>query len=186
MKLKLLFSFLLALGTVVADEAKVLAETAQDIAEPVMNEPEVKQEFGYFSAGLGGFPTMIPVFSGGYRIQSGHHGVDLSVSVSTVVSVTGLSANLLYHHYFKPSLTSQFYVGGGVSPGVLFGASHLGHVGISPQFVFGKQYRNESNDLRFFQMQVDFPGVFFGANDHWDRVNVSTFPVMTLSYGIGF
>lgn len=184
MKLKLLLSFLLAFGTVVAGEAEILAQS-------VMNEPEVKQGFGYFSTGIGHCLHLLSGCASGYRMQSGHHGADLSLQMTgSYVTLPQLKTNLLYHHYFKPSLNSQFYVGGGVGSGVLLSASPLFGGGwdkiylFSPEFVFGKQYRNESNNLRFFQMQVSLPMVALGKHAHCMEARGS--PLVVISYGIGF
>ncbi len=175
MKWKICILFFVGMGSIFGQEAKSL-ESPQ----------EVKQEFGYFGLGLGPFPLPLPAFSGGYRAQSGHHGADISLQVQTIVAVTQLKTSLLYHHYFKPCLSSQFYVGGGVGPSVIFGhrGSFLknGAFLLSPEFVFGKQYRNESNDLRFFQMQLSFPTINFRSHN----VDVCEFPLVIISYGIGF
>ena len=128
-------------------------------------------------------PIPLPVFAGGYRTQVDKHGLDVSLQASTVVKITQVKTNILYHHYFKPSLTSEFYVGGGIAPGCIF-SSDTTLLTLSPEFVFGKQYRNESNDLRFFQLQASFPTFSIAG----DRPHNSTFlfPLITISYGIGF
>lgn len=184
MKSKICFMLLLAVSSVIAQENVAQPETPH----------KVKQEYGYLSFGLGPFPILLPAFAGGYRAQSNHHGVDLSLQVQTVEFVTQLKANLLYLHYFKPDLCSEFYVGGGLGPSVLFGDDYCSdggyylhintHVLLSPEFVFGKQYRNERNDLRFFQMQISFPTIgFMNRHSHDD---LCKFPLVILSYGIGF
>ena len=108
---------------------------------------------------------------------------DVSLQVSTIVVVTQVKTNFLYHHYFKPSLTSEFYVGGGIAPGCIF-SSDRALLTLSPEFVFGKQYRNENGDFRFFQLQASFP-TFSIAGDKPDNP-VFLFPLVTISYGIGF
>ena len=151
--------------------------------EPVIEEKkEIAQNFGYMSLGLGPLPIPLPVFGLGYQAQVNRHGVDVSLQALTVVVTTQVKANLLYHHYFKPSLASQFYVGGGVGPSILFGSDIKQKWHISTEFVFGKQYRNENNDLRFFQAQVSFPTFTWDDN----RPATFLFPLLTLSYGIAF
>lgn len=168
--------------------AGLLAAEEKTFAEPVEIQPgKLKQEYGYVSAGLGPFPLPLPAFAAGYRAQSGHNGFDVSCQVQTVVAVTQLKANLLYLHYFKPEYCSEFYVGGGVGPSVIFGSDYWWHRRstaflLSPEFVFGKQYRNESSDLRFFQMQVSFPTIS-AFHKSW---HVTEFPLVIFSYGIGF
>jgi hypothetical protein len=184
MKSKLILSFFLVLGSLASQEA-----TPQVATLPVVQSESVKQSIRYLSAGVGPFPLLLPVFAGGYREQWNHHGVDANFEVATVVKATALKANLLYHYYFKPSLTSEFYVGGGVGGGYLFG---FDRGFISPEMVFGKQYRNQSNDLRFFQLQISIPTLLVhSANTYshhhhiFDR-HAFWFPVTVLSYGIGF
>lgn len=169
MKSKLILTSFLALGTAIAQEPIAPQEPPQKIS----------QQFGYVGAGVGPLPLPLPVFMAGYRTQTGHHGADLSLQASTIVVITELKTNFLYHYYFNPSLTSEFYVGGGIGTSILFGSKRSG-VFFSPEFVFGKQYRNESNDLRFFQLQISFPTIAYSDE------RISLFPLVTLSYGIGF
>lgn len=167
MKTKLLLIPLLALSSLEAEEAI---------------EPQtIKQEHGYASFGLGPAPIPLPIFSLGYRMQNGHHGADVSLQAATIVSYTALKANAYYLHYFKPSYASEFYVGGGATLGGIFGNDSGLFTG--PEFVFGKQYRNESNDLRFFQMQVTLPTISWHRHHH---AEVLKYPLVVFSYGLGF
>jgi hypothetical protein len=175
--MKMIATLLLALASL----------SAKDIE--IQKEPVV-QNVNYVSLGLGPMPILLPVFGIGHRIQNGHHGADLSLQATTVVALTQLKASLLYQYYFKPSLASEFYVGGGVSPGVVFGSGEHAIL-LSPEFVFGKQYRNESHDLRFFQAQVSFPTWAFDDtySCYYHRkssVGCLKLPLVVLTYGLGF
>ncbi len=179
--LKYVLALSLATGFLIAQEEVVSCETMPQ---------EVTQGFGYLSIGLGPFPVPLPAFTGGYRSQAGHHGFDASLQVQTVIAATQLKTNLLYHYYPKPCLRSQSYYGIGVGPSVVF-KGHRRSTGflISPEFVFGKQYRNETDDIRFFQAQVSFPT--FGHVDgtfHHSRGfrHLTWFPLVIISYGWGF
>lgn len=175
--MKYMIALLFAVGSVMAQEHVVPCETIPQ---------EVTQDFGYLSVGLGPFPAPIPAFAGGYRVQSGHHGMDTSLQVQTLIEITQLKVNLLYHYYPKPCLASQSYFGVGVGPSVVF-SNHWDRAQgflISPEFVFGKQYRNENDDTRFFQVQASFPT--FGNAFHRDFRHVTWFPLVIISYGIGF
>ncbi len=191
MKSKLIFTFLIAAGTLIGQEPSTPPDQEYT---PSLEESSktVKQGFGYFSAGLGPFPIPLPAFSGGFRAQSGHNGIDASLQVQTIVAMTELKANLLYHYYPKPSLSSQFYVGGGVGSGLLLANSWFDSNNdflISPELVFGKQYRNESHDLRFFQMQISFPTFKLAKSHKANNFHVRStlwFPLTIISYGIGF
>jgi hypothetical protein len=180
MKLKLLIALAVASGIVVAEESPLKEETFCPIETP----EKVEQDYAYFSLGLGPMPLPLPTFAGGYRFQKGHHGADISLQVSTVVAFTEVKGSLLYLHYFKPSLVSECYVGGGIGTGGVFGCGE--YVGIfSPEFVFGKQYRNESCDLRFFQAQISYPTI--GINDSFrHKTHITRFPLVVISYGWGF
>lgn len=114
-------------------------------------------------------------------MQNGHHGADVSLQATSLGCWTLVKTNALYLHYFKPSYTSEFYAGGGVTGGRVIG--DFGGWFTGPEFIFGKQYLNESQDLRFFQAQVTFPTITW--MDH-HRIEVTAFPMVVLSYGLGF
>jgi hypothetical protein len=182
MKLKVL-SFLALIGIATGQEA-------------ITSNESVRQQFGYVELGLGPMPVPLPVFGIGGKSQWNHHGLDVSAQVATVGVVTAVQANFLYNYYFKPNLASQFYIGAGVAPNIVFGRELFGRyhhgnnfgLGFSPELVFGKQYRNESQDIRFFQAQINFPTWLtdkrhdFNFNDS----HLLKFPIVTLNYGIGF
>jgi hypothetical protein len=189
MKSRIILALMLAFGSVAMAETTCPTCIDQPY-QPCTYQPcEVRQQFGYGSLGLGPFPIPIPVFGVGYRTQSGHHGGDFSLQASTIVVTTQVKASLLYHYYFKPDYCSQFYLGGGVGPSIMFGSGDHA-VLLSPELVFGKQYRNESDDLRFFQAQVSFPTFALSHDHHHHHRNhhchILKFPLVVLSYGIAF
>ncbi len=144
----------------------------------------VEQSFGYVGLGLGPFPIPLPAFSAGFRSQAGHHGFDVNLQAQTIIEATQLKMNGLYLHFFKPNVASEFYAGGGLGVSTVFGHHHDHAFLISPELVFGKQYRNESDDTRFFQAQMSFPTLPVDSDFHAHRV--FWFPLVVLSYGIGF
>jgi len=159
--------------------------TAQEAPAQPTSAP-VEQSMGYVGLGLGPFPLPLPNFSLGFRTQHNHHGFDLSLQAATVVELTAVKLNPVYLHYFKPNLSSQFYVGGGLGVGALFHHRTAGF--ISPELVLGKQYQNESQDTRFFQAQISFPtiGSHHLGTRGLSKHNVTWFPLVVLSYGLGF
>lgn len=179
--MKYVLALMLATGFLAAQEEVVPCEIIPQ---------EVNQDFGYISLGLGPFPVPVPTFTGGFRYQAGHHGFDTSLQVATLIELTQLKANLLYHYYPKPCLRSQAYYGVGVGPSVVFGRHDKTGFLISPEFVFGKQYQNESDDIRFFQAQVSFPtfghAEAFGSRHHHGFRHLTWFPLVIISYGWGF
>jgi hypothetical protein len=175
-----LFSFALN-TTMFADSGVEERETLKDSATDIQNS------FGYFDIGLGPAPIPLPIFGIGYRSQINHHGVGFSLNTSTIVAVTQVKGNVLYHYYFKPNLKSQFYAGGGLGVGSLFGRKERTVFSLSPEFVFGKEYQTETNDRRFFQLQISWPT--FGIDPRHNREfrhSTFYFPLVVFSYGIGF
>lgn len=137
-------------------------------------------QFPYVSLGIGPAPVPLPVFGVGYRAQWGHHGVNALVNASTVYYITGVKGSVLYNYYFKPNLDSQFYFGVGPAVGGLFSNKRAHGYGGAAEFSFGKQYRNQTGDVRFFEAEFDFPLVV----DH--KPHFVAYPVVVLNYGIGF
>lgn len=159
----------------------VLAVTGL-LSKPLMALPSMHGVYG--ELGLGPFPLPIPVFGVGLREQQGHHGFDISLKASTVVSCTHLKTSLLYHYYFKPCIVSQFYTGLGISSGVLFGRRPQPL--LSPEFVFGKQYMTKTGGIRFFQAQASFPTFAWNTKKHSDGSSTLYMPLVVLSYGVIF
>ncbi len=155
-----------------------------DAKTATVAEPEkVRSSYGYIGLGLGPAPFPLPIFSGGWRMQSGHNGLDLSLDLMTLGSITGVQENIAYLHYFKPNLASQFYVGGGIGIAEVFFSRHRPLVYTAPQFIFGKQYTNEAGDRRFFQTKIEWPTVPLTSSS---GRHIGKYPLVTFSYGICF
>ena len=150
--------------------------------------PKVESSMGYFEIGLGPFPLPLPAFGLGYRMQNGHHGLDLPLQVSTIVSITQIKGSILYEYYFKPNLKSEFYVGGGLGTSGLFTHKfHKAQLLLSPEFVVGKQYINEAGDTRFMQAQISWPTFAVYTSSHHKKVSHPFWmPLVVFSYGMGF
>lgn len=157
------------------------------------NTAPVKQDMGYVGIGVGPLPISLPVFSGGYRFQSGHFGADFPLQVSSIGALaTFVKASAIAHFYPKPNSSSQTYLGFGVSPGVIFSNEEdlLRSIGwkmhnkwsaaatFSPEIVIGHQYRTDGGELRFLQAQISVPTVTKGGT--------LGAPLMVVSYGFGF
>ncbi len=176
-------SILLALSTILFGSAFAaeIEQPGTPVQQPINSD--VQMAFPYVSLGLGPAPIPLPIFGAGYRFQQGHHGFDTSVNVATVYFATAVKASALYHYYFKPNSASQFYTGVGPAIGVGFEIDrHRCGVGGVAEFVFGKQYINDTGDIRFFQADIDFPLVFGNRG----KVHVVAVPLVVLKYGIGF
>lgn len=154
-----------------------------DAKTETVTEPEnIRSSYGYLGLGLDPAPIPLPIFSGGWRMQSGHNGLDLSLDLMTLGSITGVQENIAYLHYFKPNLASQFYVGGGIGITEVF-SRYRPVAYTAPQFIFGKQYTNEAGDTRFFQAKIEWPIVPLTASS---GRHIGKYPLVTVSYGICF
>lgn len=162
-----------------------------------------ENSFGYLNVGVGPLPELIPSFGIGYRAQKDHHGFDLSGSIAKTWVQTTARASVLYNYFFKPNLESEFYAGLGVGiKGVHEKTEFMNnsHVAVYPELVFGKQYKNETNCQRFFQMQIGFPVFALDkiVKKTWTHrkssysisyptsYKTSYIPEVIFSYGIGF
>jgi hypothetical protein len=172
---------LIALGLTFGLTATALAFAD---ATPTETQP-VTYAAPYISLGIGPLPIPMPLFGVGGRFQSGHHGADLSFQGITWGSSnsTILKENIDYLYYFKPNLSSQFYMGAGVSF-TEFDPFRKCQTFLSPQLLVGKQYTNESGDVRFFQAQIE--PVYAHLNKTHSKHWLSTFPSVILTYGICF
>ena len=142
-------------------------------------QPEVVHDrSGYVDLGVGPLPFLVPVFGIGCREQWGHHGLDSQAQVATIIEATSVRGTTRYLYYFKPNLASQFYVGGGVSVGGLIAKHGKSKSLLSPNFVVGKQYKNEAGDKRFFQAETSWPTV--------TQDKTLYYPLVVLSYGFMF
>ena len=161
---------------------------ASSVQEKAISEKDgIHSSLNYFEVGMGPFPLPLPAFGMGVRQQTGHHGSDFSLRVATLVYITQVNADLLYHYYPKPNLESQFYMGTGLGTSGLFG-SHFGYHRksarflLGPELVLGRQFKTKTQDARFIQMKVNWP--VFVPSSHHDKVIY--FPFTVFSYGYCF
>lgn len=152
---------------------------------------DIQSSLSYFDIGVGPLPIPIPNFGVGHRIQDNHHGADFSLKAATIVYVTQVKVNGLYHYYFTPNLQSQFYVGAGLGMSALLGhhdSFKRPRFCLSPEFAFGKQYINEANDVRFVQVEISWPTFSKKKSSDGAFKSHSTLymPLVVVSYGICF
>lgn len=170
--------------------AGLWAETAPAEKSQPLGYPSLRKSYNYFEVGFGPFPLPIPAFALGHRFQQNHHGQDISLYVSTIVAITQVKLDALYHYYPKPNLRSQFYLGGGLGVSGLFATdSHADNhlICLSPEFVMGREFLNKTGDRRFLQMKVGFPTYEIGSlNSLGAHNHVLYYPIVVLSYGICF
>ncbi|MBM3198165.1 MAG: hypothetical protein FJZ58_02775 [Chlamydiae bacterium] len=172
---KYVFASLLALSS------GLFAEQSDTQTEGSVLPPRVNNAFMHVDLGLGPCPVPLPSFALGHRNQWNHHGLDVSLSVTTVVAATQLKFTPMYLYYFTPNLQSEFYMGFGLGTSVAMAGQTF--LALSPEFVMGKEYRTEAGSRRFFQTSISFPTFAFGGgNDE----GVLYFPLVVFSYGICF
>ena len=170
----------------------VLSVTAMGGLSAQEETPEkVKDYFGYVDLGVGPAPIPLPIFGLGHRAQNGTFGFDMNLRVSTVVALTQVKANMLFLHYFNPDAAKQFYFGAGPGVSGLFtDYKHLDEAAltVSPEFVFGKEYRADTKSKRFFEARISWPTYVSGKVDGHaiDSDHLFKYPLVTLHYGWGF
>jgi len=171
MKFRSLFFCILSLFGILAAEE-----------QPVSAQTPVENSFGHFDIGVGPLPVLLPAFTVGHRNQWGHHGFDVSLTLETIVAITQVKVSPMYLYYFTPNLESQLYFGAGIGGSALITTYAKTGGLISPQFLIGKEYKNKEGGRRFFQAEIAFPSVVFDST----HAAMCWFPLVVLSYGIGF
>ncbi|MDX8431041.1 MAG: hypothetical protein SNF33_04465 [Candidatus Algichlamydia australiensis] len=167
-KFGLLLFFSAAFGTLKADESEL---------------PSTKNIFVYGTTGLY-VPTQIlcytrPFLGLGLRAQSKHLGIDLSANGTLFFSdVYALNGSALLLYYPRPNQRSEYYFGAGVGVSTV---QPFSLTFVSPEFVFGKQYRTSKGRKRFLEVQF-VPCTFLDGHPK-ERVN---FPSVSIRYGFGF
>jgi hypothetical protein len=196
MKIKrILFCFLACFIALCAEEPKEEEVVAKEKPGPVRNS------FIHLDMGSGPFPLPLPTFAIGFRKQSGHQGIDLSLHASTVVYITQIKLTPAYLFYLNPGLKGQLYVGAGVGGGVLIQSPKnydRAIFSLSPELILGKEYIGRTGSYRLFQVQISVPSYNFGKVMHLPNYNfeelkklskknrVLYYPLIVVSYGICF
>ncbi|MFA5250700.1 MAG: hypothetical protein WC371_04780 [Parachlamydiales bacterium] len=173
--------------SVLKSQEPLRTSLSQTLSSKPSDAKSINNCFSYFETGIGPLPLFLPSFGIGFRNQVDNQGFDYSLRVATVVFVTQVSADFLYHYYPRPNLASQFYFGAGLGGSALFGeygdeAAFL----FGPEFVLGRQFKTETQDLRFFQMKISFPNIANYSHHKNEHYKVVYFPLTVFSYGFGF
>ncbi len=167
----------------------VLASDDQDMPEEE-SAARIRNTYIHIDLGSGPYPLPIPSLALGVRNQWGHNGLDVSLYASTVVYITQAKVTPSYLFYFFPGLESQFYVGGGLGVSALFQSrKHYDQavMCLSPEIIIGREYKTDLGLRKFFQAQISFPTYVFGRLKTLSmKHHVVQFPLVVLTYGIGF
>ncbi len=182
----------------------LLLVSSQMSAEEPAPQQSIENSFGYVDVGFEVPIIPIPALGLGYRKQWDHDGLDLSFRVASLGElITQAKASASFLHYFNPNLEGEYYWGIGLgvswikievfkgawrnSGGTLSGQS----VCLSPEFIFGKQFKTSSGGTRFWQFQTSFP-TYAASNPHYFtgghlcHQRWLLLPLITFSYGFGF
>jgi hypothetical protein len=122
----------------------------------------------------------------GWRNQSNHFGVDISLKLPLLIVPIAYkgSASLLY--FPSPNPEGQFYGGIGITGmlPIFFGFfDSEKHFFAGPCLIFGKSYVNEDSKRRFWQVVVDgYPN----KKKKFEKVKREIIPLVSLSYGFCF
>jgi len=161
-------------------------------SDPLEEANEILNQYGYVNLGMGPLPFPVPTLGGGYRNQRNRHGLDVNASIVIVAPErVGVKWTGRYLHYFSPNLDRQFYVGGGPAVSSIFSCivrTRWSGLGVSPEFLFGREYRSSKGGRRFWEVVVDFPT--FASNEDiykWgNEGHFIYFPYVYAQYGWGF
>lgn len=160
---------------------------------PLEKSAENTNQYGYMNFGLGPLPFPVPTLGGGYRIQKDRHGLDLNASFVIVAPErVGMKFSSRYLHYFSSSLERpQWYMGIGpqISPIFKYDGMRWAGLGVSPEFLLGREHFSNKGGKRFWEIVVDFPTFASNIDDiyKWGTSgNVLYFPYIFVQYGWGF
>jgi len=140
----------------------------------------------YFYADVGALYFLNPAAGVGYRMQSGHQGLDLSARIS-IGLLAQAKTSVLYLYYPTPYAQSQYYLGMGASA-LYINVYGIGFFNSSPSYgcaaelLVGKEYWTDLDKRRFIQLQVGFPTLYFSSG----MGSNGFIPIPILSYGFIF
>lgn len=156
----------------------------------------VEESFGYVHMGLGPAPLPLPDFGIGFRKQSHNWGYDVVFELWTIYALTSLKLTPSVLYYSRPDTSSQFYSGFGLANSYLIPKGNSSNrivsestYALAPQFIFGKKYKNENGEDRFFQVTVDWPTHTFKQDfirRDFGTAQTLYFPIVYLKYGVAF
>ncbi len=187
---KVLFCFVACSGFLQAEEVDSLVEESNKETVSSKKSEPIRNSLIHFDWGSGPYPLPIPVLSVGYRKQSGHQGIDLSLHASSILFFTQVKLSLSYLFYFIPSLKGQIYIGPGIG-GSMFLQRKASYdkavVALAPEVIVGKEYIGRTGSRRLIQMQVSVPTYTFGRIRSLKKnQRVIHYPLIVVSYGICF
>jgi hypothetical protein len=157
--------------------------------KPLTEKKDIVEHTTYVDLGLGPVPILFPNIGIGHRMQYNKNGFDLALKVLPLYWINQVKGTLTYNYYPNPNPESQLFFGAGIGVGGLIEKDSISHFArkfkdsilISPEFVIGKQYKNEAGGKRFIQADLSFPVYAIGSHNYG-----CYYPLIVLRYGIGF
>lgn len=138
-------------------------------------------EYHYATLGVGPI-IFVPNLGIGYRKRYAHYGWDVSAGFSTIGYAHSLTAQGVGHYYFSPFQKNTHYIGAGLLSGLSFTKHDRGIHSFSPLFVYGKEFRSDSENKHFIEMHVALPTCWKDGR----RYRFMYFPVVYIKYGVAF
>lgn len=121
--------------------------------------------------------TIAPCAGLGFRAQSGHNGLDLSIQGRCVLDQFRIKGNACYLYYFNPNLKNQLYCGFGA--GLDTNIDMSCHPLLTPELSIGRQFITENGKRRFWNVQLSPCAInYYGK--------VVTLSEVIVKYGFGF
>lgn len=121
--------------------------------------------------------TIAPCVGVGFRAQSGHNGLDLSVQTRYVCDHFRIKGNSSYLYYFSPNLQDQIYCG--IGAGIDTDIEMNGALLLTPELSIGKQFVTDAGRRRFWNVQFSPCAINRSGR-------VITFSELIVKYGLGF
>lgn len=168
------------------------AANCQEVTEEIfclesLNEARVQEfsecksdSYRYVSIGVGPI-LFIPNFGIGYRERYASLGYDTGFSFSTVGYAHQLSAHFVGHYYLHEQQNSAYLGLGLMGSGIVPNRGRSG-LTLSPDFIFGKEFKKNSESRHFIEMHVAVPTLWVNSKGPRGMY----FPLMYIKYGTSF
>lgn len=142
---------------------------------------EVNDNYRYFTLGVGPI-ILIPNIGIGFRERFSQFGWDAAASFSTIGYAHQLEAHFVGHYYLSPYRQNSAYMGLGLMGSGIFTNQKDGGFTLSPDFVFGKEFKIKDESRQFIEMHVAIPSLWIESM----HTHAFYYPLMYIKYGLSF
>lgn len=188
MKRLSLFFTLLLCGILNAEENALLElsnyQPTPSLKMSTLNTDPKTTHDAFFYTDLGVI-YLVPTPGLGWRKQSDHLGVDISLKLPLMILPLAYKANTSLLYYPKPNPEGQFYAGIGVTgmAPIFWEFDHTKFAVFGPCLTLGKSYINDSSKVRFWQFALE---AFATKKMKFERTKREILPLVSFSYGFCF